>query len=450
MHTVLEKFIEPSSPQLTDTKHPVIYWMTREHRVHDNRTLVLAQKYAHENNVPLLVVVAFRKDLSNHSILTRTFRFITEGLQDVEKALEKLIVPFVYLQGNPPNEILKLAKKLKSETVFTDLYPIKPFRRWQKEVGDETNLIVVDSHNTVPVWEVSEKKEFAAYTIRPKIWKKFDEFYSPLPKLTKQQSVLNSSLEKPNWTQIVDSTEVINGYPNSRLKGGWSEGKKMLGDFISNRLSGYAEHRNDPSKNATSHLSPYLHFGHLSSHEVIDAVQGSHAPQKDKDGFLEEFVIRKELSDNFCYYENEYRNLKGIHDWAKATLKDHTGDKREYTYSYEELRDSDTHDSAWNAAQTQMVQSGSMHGYMRMYWCKKIFEWTKSPDEAVKIAIKLNDTFSLDGRDPNGYVGILWSIGGLHDRAWTERAIFGKIRYMNQKGLQRKFDIEKYITEWNK
>jgi deoxyribodipyrimidine photo-lyase len=160
-------------------------------------------------------------------------------------------------------------------------------------------------------------------------------------------------------------------------------------------------------------------------------------------------IVRKELSDNFCHYNSHYDSLEGAHSWAKETLQEHWDDKREHIYSYDQLEHAQTHDPAWNACQKQMTSSGKMHGYMRMYWAKKILEWTKNPEEALKIAIILNDTYEIDGYDPNGYTGIMWSIAGVHDRAWTERPIFGKIRYMNYNGLKRKFDIEEYIQRWD-
>ena len=202
--------------------------------------------------------------------------------------------------------------------------------------------------------------------------------------------------------------------------------------------------------NGQSNLSPYIHFGHLSAQRVAIEVTKAVAPQEDKSAFLEELIVRRELSDNFCLYNPDYDNVNGFHQWASSTLNNHKDDEREFIYALNEFENALTHDPLWNAAQLEMVKTGKMHGYMRMYWAKKILEWTKSPEQAMEFAIYLNDKYSLDGRDPNGYTGIAWSIGGVHDRAWSERPIFGKIRYMNYNGCKRKFDVNSYISAVSK
>ena len=203
--------------------------------------------------------------------------------------------------------------------------------------------------------------------------------------------------------------------------------------------------RNNPNLDGQSNLSPYLHFGQIAASRVALEVIKS---MKDAGAFLEELIVRRELSDNFCYYNQNYDNLQGFPAWARSTLEEHSRDRREYLYTVEELERGSTHDDLWNAAQLEMVQRGKMHGYMRMYWAKKILEWTESPAEALRAAIYLNDRYELDGRDPNGYVGAAWSIGGVHDRAWKERAIYGKVRYMSYNGSKRKFDVPGYINSW--
>ena len=198
-----------------------------------------------------------------------------------------------------------------------------------------------------------------------------------------------------------------------------------------------------------SDLGPYFHFGHISPQRVAYEIKRSSLQKDDKDVFLEEMIIRRELSDNFCEYEPQYDFFEGFHNWAQKTLNDHRNDEREYLYPIGQLDAAETHDDLWNAAQNQMKLTGKMHGYMRMYWAKKILEWAPSPEVALQIAIDLNDKYELDGRDPNGYTGIAWSIGGVHDRAWFDRPIFGKIRYMNYNGCKSKFDIMKYIEMYN-
>ncbi len=185
----------------------------------------------------------------------------------------------------------------------------------------------------------------------------------------------------------------------------------------------------------------------LAPQRVALAVQYAHAPREAKDTYLEELIIRRELSDNYCLYNPHYDTVEGFPAWAKTTLNAHRNDPREFVYSYEEFDHGETHDALWNAAQLQMVRTGKMHSYMRMYWAKKILEWSKTPEDALATAIALNDRYELDGRDPNGYVGVAWSIGGVHDRPWFNRPIFGAVRYMNANGCAKKFDVNRYIAQ---
>lgn len=267
--------------------------------------------------------------------------------------------------------------------------------------------------------------------------------------------------DSSNWLKI--SKEIlVDTNKNQKIKfiSGEKAALKALEKFLENKLLDYAEKRNDPSEDCISDLSPYLHFGQISS-RVIEFEVRKFLEEKIDDenylkyktsaeSFLEELIVRKELSDNFCFYNKNYDSIDGIKPWAKKTLDEHRNDKRESIYNLGEFENAETHDEAWNAAQIQLIETGKIHGYMRMYWCKKILEWTNSSEEAVDYAIYLNDKYSIDGYDPNGYVGILWSIGGLHDRAWTERPVFGKIRFMNFEGLKRKFNIQNYIDKYKK
>ena len=212
-------------------------------------------------------------------------------------------------------------------------------------------------------------------------------------------------------------------------------------------MSRYDWDRNETSREGQSDLSPYLHFGHIAPQRVALEVQESQSPRGSKEAFLEELIVRRELSDNFCYYNQDYDRFQGFPDWARKTLDEHRADEREYLYNLADFENARTHDPLWNAAQLEMVHRGKMHGYLRMYWAKKILELTASPEEAQEVAIYLNDRYELDGRDPYGYVGIAWSLGGVHDRAWGERPIFGKVRYMSYKGAAGKFDMQAYIDK---
>lgn len=222
--------------------------------------------------------------------------------------------------------------------------------------------------------------------------------------------------------------------------------------FLTKRLKNYSVDRNNPCKStALSGLSPYLHFGQISAQRcALEARKLKTSYPQAIDAFLEELIVRREVADNFCFYQPHYDSLQGAWEWARKTLMDHANDKREHIYSREQLEKAQTADPLWNASQLEMVYYGKMHGFMRMYWAKKILEWTRGPEEALEISIYLNDKYEMDGRDPNGYVGCMWSICGVHDQGWRERPIFGKIRYMNYAGCKRKFDVDRYIAYVNK
>ena len=430
----------------TEGNGPVIYWMSRDQRVHDNWALLFAQKLAKERKTLLMVIFNLVQDFLEATI--RQYGFMLKGLYQVEEELRKYNIPFYLLTGKPEIKIPKFINENNASILVADFDPLRIKRIWKKEVAKKINIpfYEVDAHNIVPCLYVSEKTEFAAYTIRPKIHKNLPEFLDDFPKLKRMKT--NSALdnEKINWKDIANSLKVnkeveevdwIN--PGERVAG------NMLKAFLENRFTNYAEERNDPNKNVLSNLSPYLHFGQISAQRVALTINQFYQKNPSAEAFLEELIVRRELSDNFCYFNSKYDSFDGFHDWAKDTLNKHRKDKREFVYSLEEFENAQTHEDLWNAAQTELIVKGKMHGYMRMYWAKKILEWSKSPEEALKISIYLNDKYELDGRDPNGYAGCAWSIGGVHDRAWTERPVFGKIRYMNRNGAARKFDVDEYI-----
>jgi len=272
----------------------------------------------------------------------------------------------------------------------------------------------VDSHNIVPSRFVSDKQEYSAATIRRKIYGQISNFLTEYP------------------------------YKFEFIKGGAYE---KLSDFLENKLNYYAEFKNNPLSDVTSNLSPYLHFGFISSQRIALEVLKTNASRENKESFLEELIVRKELADNFCLFRCDFKTLKCLSSWAQESLEVHKHDLRTYCYDLKEFEYAKTHDALWNKIQDKLLKTGRIHGYLRMYWAKKILEWSISPEEALKIAIYLNDTYALDGMDSNGYVGILWSIGGVHDRAFTNRLVTGKIRNMGLGACKRNFDINKYLEE---
>jgi len=323
----------------------------------------------------------------------------------------------------------------------------------EKKVAENINISFyeIDAHNIVPCRIASQKCEFGAYTIRPKIHRLIAEFLCEIPQIRKHPVKEKTFFEtKNNWEGHSRSLRIDRTVTEiSWLKSGEKEALKTLKNFIKNKLNSYDKKRNDPNVDGTSNLSPYLHFGQISAQRIALEIEKAPAHNHAKNVFLEELIVRRELADNFCFYNKNYNHFDGFPHWAKMTLNAHRKDKRQYLYDQEQFEKAQTHDDLWNAAQKEMLTRGKMHGFMRMYWAKKILEWSQSPEEALKIAIYLNDKYQLDGRDPNGYTGIAWSIGGVHDRAWGERAIFGKIRYMSYQGCKSKFDVPTYIQNYH-
>lgn len=442
---------------------PVVYWMSRDQRVQDNWALLFAVELAKKHDQPLVVVFCLRKSFVHAT--ERTVDFMLTGLAEVERTLHAHGVMFYFLLGEPTYKIPHFLKEQSAGALVTDFSPLMHSRNWKDIIASELHIpfYEVDAHNIVPCWVASPKQEFGAYTLRPKLHRLLPEYVEELPKLPKLESGLPEKAEGTDWLRVRKEIQ----FDAAVKKVAWIEpGEKAahttLKDFIAHKLSSYNEDRNDPTVDGQSNLSPYLHFGQLSAHrvllevlqrtqssllDVLDKTQnGANGARGSAAAFIEELVVRRELSDNFCFYNPQYNTSKGFPAWAVKTIAEHSHDERPYLYNRKQLEVGDTHDELWNAAQAEMVMRGKMHGYMRMYWAKKILEWTQNAEQAMEYAIYLNDKYSLDGRDPNGYAGIAWSIGGVHDRAWFERPIFGKIRYMSYGGAKSKFRIQEYIT----
>ena len=425
---------------------PVVYWMSRDQRMRDNWALTFAAQLAAQYHEPLLVAFCLAPRFLDAT--TRQYRFMIKGLAELEKDLARSAIPFHLLLGPPGEVLVDFLRRSKAGTLVTDFDPLRIKTNWVESVAEaiDAPFYQVDAHNIVPCWEASPKQEYAAYTFRPKIHRRLPEFleeFPSMPRFPPPPAELSASTDwdrAERFLRVDPSVEEVDW-----LQPGEQAARRTLEDFIRHRLPVYNAKRNDPVAKAQSNLSPYLHFGHLSAQRVALEVNRSKASAENTEAFLEELVVRRELSDNFCFHNPDYTSFKAFPRWARETLDAHRDDPRDPLYTRERLEAGTTHDELWNAAQREMARTGKMHGYMRMYWGKKILEWSPSPEDALRIAIHLNDRYQLDGRDPNGYVGILWSIGGVHDRAWKERAVFGKIRYMSDKGCRSKFNVQAYI-----
>lgn len=442
----------------------VVYWMGREMRMNDNWALLFAQSLAIKYKMPLAVIFCLPSEFLEAT--ERAYGFILKGFQETEKLLRGKNIPFYLLLGKPEKEIPKFVQRHSVTKLVADFNPLNIVDYFKKSVAEniKTSFYEVDAHNIIPTRIASDKQEFGAYTIRPKIHRLLPEFLDEFPSVRKHPFEWNFPVPTIDWKKANDSLKIDRTVKEVNwILPGEKFAKKNLNDFLSERLKDYDSNRNDPTKNGQSNLSPYLHFGHIAPQRVVLEVlkrsgktiqqivhnkkNGSANNRGNEEAFLEELIVRRELSDNFTFYNKKYDTFDGFPSWAKLSINEHRNDRREKNYSLEQFELALTHDDLWNAAQKQMVFFGKMHGYMRMYWAKKILEWTRSPEEAMTIAIYLNDKYELDGRDPNGYAGIAWSIGGVHDRAWFDRPIFGKIRYMNYNGCKSKFDVDEYIQQ---
>lgn len=426
----------------------VVYWMQRAQRSVGNPALTAAIDTGNCLGKP--VVVFFQLVPHAHHANHRHYQFLVEGLGDIAAGLRKRRVGFV-VRRYPDHGLLRFCAEVRPCLVVADENPLAHAERLKSRITDKI---------TVPFWSVDAdvvvpsrllaREHYAARTIRPKIQALLPQFMQ-LVENPAARCLWRTTSDVPS---LVPAPSLLNGLPMDRavgpsayFHGGFQAAQRGLESFLRSRLHGYATQRNQPDLDGTSQLSPYLHFGHIGVQAVAMAVKNANAPEVDRAAFLEELIVRRELAVNFVRFNRNYENFDACEPWADVTHRKHIRDPRQYLYCEKQLEGAETHDPLWNAAQKQMVLTGWMHGYLRMYWAKKILEWTESPQAAYEIAVRLNDRYELDGRDPNGYAGIAWAIVGKHDRAWgPERPVYGKIRYMSFASTSRKFNSKAYIA----
>jgi deoxyribodipyrimidine photo-lyase len=430
---------------LRDGKY-VLYWMQAAQRTEYNHALEYAIRRGNELKKPVLVTFGITDNWPEANL--RHYYFMLEGLREVKRNLRSKGIQMVIRYESPDSSTIKLAKD--ASVVVVDGGQLRIQRKWRRNAATKIPcpLYEVETNLIVPIEEASSKENFSAGTFRPRITKKLDYYLVPVkhkkPKLdslklkftTFDIEDIDKAISKLNIDRSVDKFDSFHG--------GSKQAKRLFNDFLRNKLDNFTKFRNDPNVNCVSSMSPYLHFGQISP--LYIALKVRETSSVGKDSYLEELIVRRELSHNFVFYNDNYDTFKCLPPWAMRTLNFHRRDKREYIYSLEQFEKAQTHDPYWNAAQKEMVITGKMHGYMRMYWGKKILEWSKNPRTAFKTALYLNNKYELDGRDPNAFAGVAWCFG-KHDRAWGERKIFGKIRYMNAAGLKRKFDINAYVNK---
>ena len=429
----------------------VVYWMQRAQRALDNPALDVAVEAANLLKQPIVTFFAPVPFYPHAN--PRHYAFLAQGIPDIAERARKRGIGFV-LRRYPEHSLVKFCDEVKASLVIGDENPMREPKHWRELAAKKLRvpLWTVDADVVVPS-KLLEKEQYAARIIRPRLKQRLKQFLeaegNPKAKVEWEKPRGLQALPDDGSLDLTEDWKDLDRsvQPVDSFRGGTSEALKLLHDFVAHKLARYPEHHGRPELDGTSRLSPYLHFGHIGPHTVVQAVEASHAPRAAKDDYLDQLITWRELSINFVHFNPLYDSIESAPDWAHKTLAAHGHDKRPYVYTRQQLENANTHDDLWNAAQQQMLYAGWMHNYMRMYWAKKILEWSPSPAVAYQTCVYLNDKYFLDGRDPNGYAGIAWSIAGKFDRPWFERPVFGLIRYMSGDAAKKKFDAAKYIEQ---
>ncbi len=441
-----------NTKQLNISGKYIAYIMEASQRAYYNHALEFAIMLSNEYKKPLIVVFNLTDKYKFSNL--RYYTFMLEGLIELKKIFKERGIKFLIRKADYVSGSVEISRN--AVALVTDRNYLRIQRNWRSRLGQqiEIPLFEIETDVIVPIELVSNKKEPYAATIRPKILKLLDQFLEPVTHQdlkVKSNSFEVEELNSNSVDEIISNLEIDKSVKavSEFYQGGYENAQKFLKIFIEMKLPHYKEFRSDPTRDFQSELSPYIHFGQISTLQILlEILKNYDLKDENVQTFINEAVIWRELARNFCFYNSLYNQYDGIPVWAKATLEEHLKDKREFIYSLEDFEFAKTHDPYWNAAQIQLLKTGKMHNYMRMYWAKKLIEWTKHPKDAFDFACYLNDKYELDGRDPNGYAGISWCFG-THDRPWFERNIFGKVRYMNDKGLERKFEMKKYLEKYS-
>jgi deoxyribodipyrimidine photo-lyase len=431
----------------------VVYWMQRAQRGVDNHAVNLAVHVANELRLPLVVYFAGISNFPHANL--RHYAFLQQGLPDIEQDLAKRNISFL-MRRAPHESHERLLHDVDAAICIGDENPMREPERWRSELAASIRIPfwTVDADVIVPS-KLIEKAQYGAYTIRPRLYKLLPDYLTPYenpharyewkrPKGFYADSLVEDMTR--GWKELDRSVGPVDAW-----RGGTHAGLGRLKHFTSKVLLHYEKTRDQPELDGTSAMSPYLHYGQVGPQTIALAVQAAATEDSRlkaaKESYFNELIVWRELAINFVKYTPAYDTHECAENWAKQSIAEHARDERQHIYSLAKLERAETHDELWNAAQIQMVEHGWMHNRMRMYWAKKILEWTPDIATAVKYAIHLNDKYFLDGRDPNGYAGVAWSMLGKFDRPWFDRPIFGKIRYMSGASTGKKFDSKSYIRK---
>lgn len=434
----------------------VVYWMQRAIRIVDNPALDIAIEAGNLLGLPVVVYFSVIPNYPNANL--RHYHFMAQGLRDVAEDAAERGVGFV-LRRHPDNSLEAFLDEVGAALVVGDENPCREPERWRQVLARRLRLPywTVDADVVVPSrvfgrdyfllhhFRPHLERELATYLVKPKHVKPQHEWHRP--------KGMKSHPVDEDIARGFDKLDRTVG-PVDTFTGGTHAALKRLHTFVTQELAGYEEMRNKPEVKGTSRLSPYLHFGNISpltiALAVEKAVTDGKAPASASKRYLDELIGWRELSVLFVKYNPNYDNWECAEPWARKTLTGHAADSRPATYTLKELERAETYDELWNAAQMEMVNTGWMHNYMRMYWAKKILEWSPDPARAFEWAVTLNDKYEIDGRDPNGYAGVAWAIVGKHDRPWFDKPVFGTVRPMSGASTAKKFNAKAYVTQNSK
>lgn len=427
----------------------VLYWMQQSQRTHWNHALEYAIAKANALDCGVLVGFGLMEDYPEAN--ARHYTFMLEGLQQVASGLQDRKCKFVLRYGHPAAVALELGQSAKC--IICDRGYLRHQRAWRKQVAGEANckVVQVECDAVVPVETASAKQEYAARTIRKKLMGQYEDF---LQKPGRAELRKDSRFLKPKGEELKEVPAVVQkmnidqsvAAVSEHFQGGEQRAAAVFERFLEQNFTAYSDHRNQPQTDDVSYMSMYLHFGHIAPAYLLHWVRDAKPDDGNRADFVEELLVRRELAINFCYYNENYDRYDTLPGWAQETLAEHSEDERDPAYRLEELENAQTHDAYWNAAMLEMKHTGYMHNYMRMYWGKQILAWSADPKTAYERTLYLNNKYFLDGRDCNSFANVSW-VFGQHDRGWTERPIFGKVRIMKQSGLKRKMKPDKYVEK---
>lgn len=432
----------------------VVYWMQHAQRAEDNPALETALAVANTLELPLIVYFGVIANYPNAN--WRHYHFLQQGLRDLAEDLAERNIPFVVRRSVDGDTLESFLAEVDAAMLLGDENVCREPERWRQALAARLSIPfwTVDADVVVPS-AIFQRSYVLLHHFRPHLLRHREQWLKPMEALSPAHRWSGPALR--SWSL---EGEITAGFPASfdrrvgpveTFTGGSHAAHKRLQEFCRLQLADYDEQRNHPEKRGTSQMSPYLHYGHISPLTIALAVRQAaaegHASAAVVDKYLDELIGWRELAVLFVRHNPHYDSWQCAEPWAQKTLLAHASDPRPWLYTLEQLEQAQTHDELWNAAQRQMVHTGWMHNYMRMYWGKKILEWSPSVAVGYQWAITLNDRYQLDGRDPNGYAGIAWAMVGKHDRPWFDRPIFGLIRYMAGQSTGKKFDSRRYIAQ---